>query len=194
MTFTHIPDRLETAEFLVRPIVVADTALDYAAVMESREFLRPWEQTGWPSDDFTFAEDLADVEGLEQRHREGRGPTFTVLTPDESECLGCVYLMPPDATSYTRSVVTPLDGGEWSDHRAIVSLWVRTSRLTDGLDARLLDALRDWFARDWDLDPYLFATNEQVPQQLALFEAAGMRRRFTMKDPAHSGAYVAFAP
>ncbi len=41
-----IPERLATQEFILRPLVAADVELDYAAVMESKEQLRPWEQTG----------------------------------------------------------------------------------------------------------------------------------------------------
>jgi len=40
------PDGLTTDDFILRPIVAADAGLDYAAVMESREHLRTWEQTG----------------------------------------------------------------------------------------------------------------------------------------------------
>lgn len=107
MLFTHlaptdVPGRLVTDEFVVRPILASDVAGDYDAVMESREFLRPWEQTGWPADDFTLEDDLADVAMLQERHDARRAFTYTVVTPDESECLGCVYILPPGRAALQR--------------------------------------------------------------------------------------------
>jgi len=189
---TDIPDRLVTDEFILRPILASDVALDYAAVMESTEFLRPWEQTGWPADDFTVEDDLADLEMLEQRHAERRAFTYTMMNPDESECLGCVYILPPDARHYADARVTPVDASEWHSYRALVSFWVRTSRLPDGLDARLLDALRAWLARDGDLGRHLFVTNEQVAQQVELFERSNLQLRFRIDKPTHSGTYLAY--
>ena len=46
----HAPEELRTDEFLLRPILESDAALDYEAVMASREYLRTWEGTGWPAE------------------------------------------------------------------------------------------------------------------------------------------------
>jgi hypothetical protein len=198
MLFEHldsaIPEGLTTPEFTLRPLLPTDVELDYAAVMESKVELRPWEQTGWPADDFMVSDDLIDLVDLDERHREKRSFTYTVLTPDESECLGCVYLMPPDAKSYTRSQITPIgeSSGTWNDVGAALNFWVRTSRLAGGLDARLLDALRDWLARDWPFERVVVVTNEQCEQQVELIEAAGLQRRFALHREDQSGAYLAF--
>ncbi len=187
-----IPEGLRTSEFLLRPLVAADVELDYAAVMESTEQLRPWEQTGWPADDFTVADDLADLVGLEERHREQRAFTYTVMDPEQTECLGCVYLMPPDARSFTSARITAVGDRAWEDYGAALYFWVRTSRLATGLDARLLAALRAWIAQDWDLGGYLVVTNEQCAQQVELIEGAGLRLRFRIQGPGQPGAYLAY--
>ena len=153
-----------TPEFLLRPLMTTDVELDYAAVMESRVELRPWEQTGWPADDFTVEDDLVDLQDLEQRFREKRSFTYTVMTLDETECLGCVYLMPRDARSYTSATITPLRERRWEQVGGTVNFWVRTSRLADGLDGRLLDTLRRWFDEDWDLDAPSGATITELRQ------------------------------
>lgn len=71
-----VPAGLTTPEFVLRPLLVTDVELDYAAVMESKVELRPWEQTGWPADDFTVADDLVDRQDLEERFREkARSPS-----------------------------------------------------------------------------------------------------------------------
>jgi hypothetical protein len=178
---------------VVRPLLVGDVELDYEAVMASREYLRPWEQTGWPADDFTVEEDLADLEGLEAGHREGRRYTYTVMTPDERECLGCVYLMPPDASSFAPERREQVGDASWDDVTAAVYWWVRTSRLADGLDLRLLDALRRWFAEEWSLAGYVLVTNEQVEQQVALLDGLGLGARFVIRNPGQDGAYLAYA-
>ena len=42
------PQALHTDEFVLRPLLVSDTELDYEAVMETREFLRVWAQECGP--------------------------------------------------------------------------------------------------------------------------------------------------
>ncbi len=85
-----IPEGLETGYFLIRPLRATDVELDYAAVMESRVFLRQWDQSSWPADDFTLAGNLKDLQRYEGEHIRGESFTFTVMNPDETECLGCV--------------------------------------------------------------------------------------------------------
>ncbi|MGO4535308.1 GNAT family N-acetyltransferase [Leifsonia sp. 2MCAF36] len=197
MSFTHlapsdVPDRLVTDEFTLRPIVASDVALDYAAVMESKEYLRPWEQTGWPADDFTLEDDRTDVEMLEQRHVAHRAFTYTMMNPDETECLGCVYILPPDARHYTEARVTPVGGHEWQSYDALVSFWVRTSLLPSGMDERLLDALRTWLSQHGNLGGLLFVTNEQVTQQVELLDRTDLRLLFTIDKPTHEGTYLVY--
>jgi hypothetical protein len=197
MHFTHlepsdIPVRLATDEFVLRPIVASDVEGDYEAVMESREYLRPWEQTGWPTDDFTLDEDREDVVMLEERHNAQQAFTYTMVTPDETECLGCVYLMPPDARSYREVTVTPVGDARWEDYGALVNFWVRTSRLASGVDERLLAELRAWLPRDGNLGRLLFVTNEQVAQQVELIGRTDLELRFRISKPSYSGAYLAY--
>lgn len=189
---SDIPDRLSTDEFVLRPIMASDVEQDYAAVMESKEYLRPWEQTGWPADDFTLADDLEDLAMLEERHNARQAFTYTMLTPDETECLGCVYIMPPDARHYREASVAPVEDADWQSYRALVSFWVRTSRLAGGLDERLLAALRTWLARDGHLGRLLFVTNEEVAQQVEMIGRTDLRLRFRLTKPTHSGTYLAY--
>jgi RimJ/RimL family protein N-acetyltransferase len=87
-----VPAELRTDEFVLRPIRATDAELDYRAVMETREYLRLWEQSTWPADDFTVDANREDLVGLEERHDAHRAFTYTVLDPDGVECLGCVYV------------------------------------------------------------------------------------------------------
>lgn len=189
------PAELRTDELVLRPITADDAAMDHAAVMETREHLRLWEQSSWPADDFTVEANRADLVDLEQRHAAGRAFTYTVLDPldpHRTECLGCVYVFPTNATFLTRATVTPVGDDEWARVQAVVYFWVRRSRMETGLDARLLTALRAWFAEAWQLERTVFVTNEQFTQQIDLIERTDLTRRFELVEPGKAGTYLVF--
>jgi len=187
------PDRLETEDFLLRPITAADAERDYAAVMESREYLRLWEQSTWPADEFTVAENRMDLEKLERWNAERAAFTYTVLDPTETVCLGCVYIFPTNRSAFDKAEITAVDGGRLDEHEAAVYFWVRKSRLATRMDEVLLKALRKWLDSDWDLGGHVFVTNEQFAQQAQMLETSGLRRRFVIKEEAKPGAYLAYA-
>jgi hypothetical protein len=188
-----IPAGLATAEFVLRPITADDAADDHAALMETREELRAWEQSSWPADDFTVAANREDLAGLEERHRAHRAFTYTVRDPGDTECLGCVYVFDTSAKFLAASTVTALGDESWAGVEAVVFFWVRRSRMVDGLDARLLAGLRTWFAEEWPVERTLFVTNEQFTQQVGVIEDAGLVRRFEYVEPGKPGRYLAYA-
>ncbi|SDU74154.1 GNAT family N-acetyltransferase [Jiangella alkaliphila] len=186
------PSGLTTDGFVLRPILATDAELDYAAVMESRDYLRTWEQTTWPEDDFTVAANRADLEKLEERHVARQAFTYTVMDPAGTECLGCVYLMPTDGRSFAGARITPVGDHRWDDYAAAVYFWVRRSRLAARTDRVLLDALRTWLATDWRLGGYLFVTNEQFTQQVELIRDTDLELRFEVEEPDKPGRYLAY--
>lgn len=197
MTFNlahaDVPGRQTTDDFVLRPITAADTERDYAAVMESRDFLRLWEQSSWPADDFTVEDNRADVEMLEQRHVKGDAFTYTVTDVSGVECLGCVYVMATTAGMYTGARFRSLTERRWTDYEAAVYYWVRKNRLGTAVDRALLDFLRTWFAGEWALDGHLFVTNKEFTQQYDLFEATDLQRRFTFRERDKGSPFVAYS-
>jgi hypothetical protein len=187
------PPGIRSELFTIRPITVADVELDYAAVMESREFLRTWEQSTWPEDDFTVADNLKDLQGLEQRHNDGISFGYTIMNPDESECLGCVYIFPTDARWFADGEVASVSGASWSDYEVITLFWIRKSRLAERLDRTVLDALLPWLERDWTFGPHLIVTNEQFEQQVAMLEGTDLELQFKVKLPKDPAKYLAYA-
>ena len=111
----HAPTELRTDEFLLRPILASDAALDYEAVMASKEYLRPWEQSGWPADDFTVDANREDLRKLERWHADGERFTYTVLNPTETQCLGCVYILPTGARLFAKKQIAAIDGAKRFD-------------------------------------------------------------------------------
>ena len=95
-----VPDGLRSDHFLLRPIQVTDAELDYEAVMESREFLRTWEQSSWPEDNFTVEANRKDLHKLEWRHIAKDSFTYTVMNPTGTQCLGCVYIFATNAAMF----------------------------------------------------------------------------------------------
>lgn len=188
-----VPNGIRTDDFLLRPIRVADAELDYEAVMESRAFLRVWEQSTWPEDSFTVDANREDLQRLERRHAARDSFAYTVMNPTETQCLGCVYLFPTTAAPFGRSKISASDGAVWSDYPAAVYFWVRLSRLADALDRRLLAAIGPWLRDDWGFDGTLFVTNEQFTQQVEMMEGAGLRLRFRIEDPKATGRFLAYA-
>jgi len=190
----HVPAGLNTDEFILRPIMAADAARDHEAVMETRADLRVWEQSSWPDDAFTVEANREDLADLERRHAERRAFTYTVLDPDGTDCLGCVYIFPTTATFLTRATVTPIvEHAVWAEVDAVVYFWVRKSRISSGLDFRLLEALRSWLAEEWAFVRTVFVTNEQFEQQVRLLDRARMHLRFELREPGKPGTYLVYA-
>jgi hypothetical protein len=187
-----IPDGLVTNEFLIRPLSTTDVELDYAAVMESKEILRKWDQSSWPADDFTLAGNLKDLERHEREHINRESFTFTVMNPTETECLGCIYIFPLTARWLSKAEATPIGATDWAGYEAVILFWIRQSRLAEAMDRQLLDILRPWFVQEWTFDGYLFLTNEQFEQQVSMFEAANLQLQFEVKLPKQPGKFRAY--
>jgi len=187
-----VPESLHTDEFVLRPLTAVDAERDYAALMETRELLRLWEQSTWPADDFTVDDNREDLIGLEQRHAEHRAFTYTVTDPDDTEALGCVYVFPTSAAFLTKATVTAVADDRWADVDAVVYFWVRLSRMAQGMDQRLLAALRVWFRDEWKTERTVFVTNEQFTQQAELLRRTDLALKFVLVEPGKPGTYLVF--
>lgn len=130
-----VPAVLETGRFRLRMLTVDDVAKDYEAVMSSAEHLRGIfvEHDTWPAADMTLKEDLKDLKWHQKQFKERKSFTYTVMTLDESRCLGCVYIFPPKKPG----------------HDAVVYLWARTSELKNGLEEELSKTVKEWIKKEW---------------------------------------------
>ncbi len=187
-----VPAELKTEEFALRPIVADDAEMDYAAVMETREYLRFWRQSEWPEDDFTVEANRKDLIDLEQRHAAHRAFTYTVLDPHGTRCLGCVYVFSTSALFLTKCTVTPVGGQEWADVDAVIFFWVRLSQIEAGMDERLLAALRKWFTEQWKFDNTVYVTSEPFTQQVDLMDRSDLSLKFELLEPGKPGKRLGF--
>ncbi len=136
-----VPGRLASEAFRLRMLTVDDLVKDFDAIIASRTTLPAMMPPGdpWP-EGVTLAENLIDL-GWHQREFTLRHSfAFTMMTPDESQCLGCCYIEPSDRQGY----------------EVMASYWVRGDRLSGGLEASVGQAFRDWLKRDWPFQEIAF--------------------------------------
>ncbi len=184
-----VPERLTTDEVVVRPLRSTDAEADYDALMSSREMLRVWDQSDWPSDEFTLEENRADLAEHESDHASRRAFTYTVTDPAEERCLGCVYIYPlePILKSVGESEGELADVG---DFEAYVTFWVRESELAGGLERRLLAGLIDWFDREWAFGRVAFGTNSADARQISVLGEMGFETKWRYPVPGRATDYV----
>lgn len=187
-----VPAELRTEEFALRPILVGDTEMDYAAVMDTREHLRLWRQSTWPEDDFTVEANREDLIELEERHAAHRAFTYTILDQDGTRCLGCVYVYPTTATFLAKSTVTQIGADQWADVDAVIFFWVRRSQMELGMDWRLLTALRAWFAKKWKFERTVYVTSELFTQQVELLDRTDLNLKFELLEPGRPSKRLIF--
>jgi hypothetical protein len=84
-----------------------------------------------PWSDTSLEENLVDLGWHQKEFELRRSFAYTVVAPDESKILGCVYLYPADEADVE------------------VRLWVRREAWDDGLDPLLEQAVRTWLAERW---------------------------------------------
>lgn len=129
----EVPVELHTDRFHLRPLTPAVVDLDYDALMTSIDLLNAMFGREWPHSGFTREENLQDLVEHEQEFEQRVAFAYTVLSPDETTCLGCVYINPPRGY--------PVD--------ARVYLWVRQSAYDQGLDPLLFQAVKEWINTAW---------------------------------------------
>jgi hypothetical protein len=130
-----VPEKMETDGFRLRMLTINDVVKDYDAVMTSLDHLRGTfgEGTKWPSKDLTLEQDLIDLGWHQKEFQTRMSFAYTVMTLDESRCLGCVYIVP-----------SPVEG-----YDVDVYAWVRKSAFDEGMDGVLFGTVRDWLATAW---------------------------------------------
>jgi hypothetical protein len=134
----EVPTGLEHERFRLRMLSVDDVVKDFDAInarVDHRGEPRPPFAT-------TITLNLVDLGWHQKEFKLRRSFTYTVVAPDESEVLGCVYINPSET------------------HDALVWLWVRKSAWDDGLDPVLEQTVRDWIASCWPFARVSFAQRD----------------------------------
>src|SRR5215472_12120911 len=111
-----VPEGLVAAEFRLAPLGPQHNESDYAAWTASIDHIRAtpgFPDGNWPHE-MPLSENLRDLERHAQDFAERRGFTYTVLSTETEDVIGCVYIY-------------PVAGHEQrgAERRACVQSWVR---------------------------------------------------------------------
>jgi RimJ/RimL family protein N-acetyltransferase len=122
-----IPAGVEHARFRLRMLSINDVVKDFDAICDRVD------RDGTPKPPFvsTVADNLVDLGWHQKEFELRRSFAYTVVAPDDSQVLGCVYIDPSET------------------HDAHVWMWVRRAAWEEGFDPLVEAALRDWLAREW---------------------------------------------
>ena len=139
-----VPGKYLTDKFVLTPLTVSNLIKDYDAVMSSVKHLKGLmdSEDEWPLG-LTLEENLID---LGWHHREftlRHSFAYTVMSPNNEECLGCCYIYPSNKL----------------DFDAQAFYWIRQERLSDGLEKHLERIFKEWLDKEW---PF---TNVEFPQK-----------------------------
>ncbi|MDA9722096.1 hypothetical protein N9U55_02300 [Luminiphilus sp.] len=131
-----VPSELSTANFTLRMLSIDDVEKDYEAVTSSAERLsRVWPDSGWPAG-LTLRQNLIDLGWHEKEFQNRSSFAYTMVAPDESQVLGCVYFYPTEKVGYDTEVF----------------LWVREGEVANDLDQALFEVVQQWLASDWPFE------------------------------------------
>jgi RimJ/RimL family protein N-acetyltransferase len=129
-----VPRELVTERFRLEPLGPQHNDADHAAWTSSIDHIRQtpgiagW---GWPPDELSLAQNLADLEKHAQDFEKRTGFTYTVREVGSGEVIGCVYI-----------------------YRWGVRSWVRADRAE--LDKPLYEAVAEWVSH-WPLENLSYA-------------------------------------
>lgn len=130
-----VPLLWDETRFKLRVLQEDYAELDYDAVMTSAEHIRGVFGPGneWPSETMTIDQNRADLSKHRAEFEARQAFAYTVLSPEENTCLGCVYIYPAHRPDYD----------------AAVFIWTRASEKLSGFDELLYDSMQKWIRERW---------------------------------------------
>jgi hypothetical protein len=134
-----VPAGLAAGQFRLEPLGPQHNAADYTAWTSSIDHIRAtpgFSDSSWPHD-MSLADNLRDLQRHAQDFAERRGFTYSVLSANTGDVIGCVYIYPRGSGA----------GSTEGQRRATVQSWVRADQAA--LDRVLYHVVLTWLERDW---------------------------------------------
>jgi hypothetical protein len=113
----EVPQDLRSERMYLRPLTIDLAVKDYDAVTLGLTLEQNIIELGWHQTEFQLRTSFA----------------YSVLSPDQSEVMGCMYIYPTRKPGYDVEI----------------SMWVRQSRVDEGLDQQLFETVESWIAQRW---------------------------------------------
>jgi len=135
-----VPTSFADHNFQLEILEQSVVELDYEAVMSSRVNLRSVfaENDEWPADDMTLEENMNDLVIHEKEFKAREAFAYTVLSPDKSCCIGCLYIEPCNREGID----------------AEIYFWIRDDILH--LEAEFEKTIKNWLTRSWPFNRIVF--------------------------------------
>lgn len=185
-----VPESLRTSDLYLTMLAPEHVERDFDAFMTSIERLQLWSGGSWPTEDFTIARNMEDMIRHSSEHLAREAFTYTVLSPDEARCEGCIYINGWDATARHLRLDAPPEGAR--DLDALTEFWVRDSALERELDRQLITGLLTWFADEWAFERALFLINRDQVRDVTILEEAGLSRLYTFDTSREPGRFYVY--
>lgn len=144
------PEQRKLAEFGFYKLSARHVYLDYVAVMSSIDLIRKTRGGSWPTPELTFEDNLIDLAWHQREFEHQHSFAFTILSPDATTCLGCLYFYPPNFRKAAPQ-------GAQVD----VSFWVTQKAYEMGLFGKVKEAIETWLKEAWPWQSH-FWSNEQA--------------------------------
>ena len=127
------PFKVSRSRYTLEALAPKHNELDYDAWASSKENLQGifGPDNDWPNDGTSLEKNRSDLENHYNEFVEKIAYAYSVLNPDESLCLGCLYIRPTPAPQF--------------DTR--VDFWFRSS--SRDLEKEFHSDVDKWLKRDW---------------------------------------------
>jgi len=137
----NVPQKLKTDEFVLLPLTIQHNDKDFEAVKLSIDNEGKIDQA---VTDLTKEENLINLAWHERETQLRRSFAYTVLTPDRSKCIGCVYIQSPN---YIPNHIYPEQSDSTVD--AEIYMWVTKAIYDKGLFQTLKKVVKEWIEKRW---------------------------------------------
>ncbi len=161
-----LPEPLSTVSFVLEPLEEKHAELDFQALMSCRVRLREELQWGgWPPEDFSLKLNRADLCRHHGEFRRCEAFAYSVLSPDRSQCLGCVYI----------ERCAEIDGAQ-------LAFWVINDAIK--IEAVLVTDVLAWIHRDWSINRVLVPLREANRRGIMLAQDLGLETLDSVEEEA----------
>jgi len=152
-----VPTGFDGPGYRLRMLSIDDLEKDFEAVMASAgRILGLFDPaSSWP-EGLDLKEDLIDLAWHQREFTLRRSFAYTVVSKDETRCLGCVYFFPSASPRYD----------------AVAFYWVRSGEDADQRDVELGARVRHWLATDWPFKSVAFPGRDIPWQEWAPIQSA----------------------
>lgn len=165
-----IPKNLFHPQFCFQILHPRYVKLDFEALMSSKDFLRRWSQSEWPTDDFSLQENLSDLEWHYDEQVNKIAFTYTILDHSQSTCLGCLYIKPVSSIKNLQ----PQEEKLLMPFSHFCSHWVTDRIRGTDLNQKIFSAMIDWLITDWQFPGIFFTSNSGIPEMEELYKKSGL--------------------